>query len=84
MTMTKMTLPFELIFNSHRPAKCRSTGKDIQGRNSASTDFRRNGRTKPPWFALGSSGVNRVEPVMTDLKEMFLFAHLGPEYRERA
>jgi len=45
-----------------------------------------------PWFApnlrrlrtLAASGVTRVEPIMKDFQEMFLFAHLEPAYRGRA
>lgn len=45
-----------------------------------------------PWFApgvtklrtLGARGVSRVEPLFEDFREMFLFAHLEPAYRDRA
>jgi hypothetical protein len=45
-----------------------------------------------PWYAprlarlrtLGASGVTRIEPVMLDFKEMFLFAHIEGTYRGRA
>jgi predicted ATPase len=45
-----------------------------------------------PWFApglaklrtLGARGVSRVEPLFEDFREMFLFAHLEPVYRNRA
>ena len=45
-----------------------------------------------PWFApgvaklrtLGARGVSRVEPLFEDFREMFLFAHLEPIYRNRA
>lgn len=45
-----------------------------------------------PWFApklarlrtIAASGVSRVEPLMQDFKELFLFAHREPLYRGRA
>lgn len=45
-----------------------------------------------PWFApgltklrtLAARGVSRVEPLFEDFREMFLFAHLEPIYRNRA
>lgn len=45
-----------------------------------------------PWFApgltklrtLGARGASRVEPLFEDFREMFLFAHLEPFYRNRA
>lgn len=45
-----------------------------------------------PWFApglrrlrtLGATGTGRVEPIMQDFREMFLFAHLEPVYKNRA
>ncbi|GIG85116.1 hypothetical protein Pen02_00520 [Plantactinospora endophytica] len=45
-----------------------------------------------PWFAprllrlrtLAASGTSRLEPIMQDFRELFLFAHLEPMYRGRA
>ncbi|MGA9509749.1 MAG: AAA family ATPase [Candidatus Sulfotelmatobacter sp.] len=45
-----------------------------------------------PWFApaltklrtLAARGASRVEPLFEDFREMFLFAHLEPVYRNRA
>lgn len=45
-----------------------------------------------PWFApglgrlrtIGANGVDRILPLMQDFKEMFLFAHREPMYRDRS
>ncbi|MFF3711898.1 ATP-dependent nuclease [Streptomyces phaeochromogenes] len=45
-----------------------------------------------PWFApglsrlrtLAAAGTSRVNPIMEDFREIFLFAHLEPVYRNRA